>query len=100
MADSAYSADDVNDGGKSLGGVGKVLGLGLRVQARVQRTERQNSTPGTKTPHLLGDERPQCVHVDGGAVVGVARQMEVTHTNLAEVAGVAAQHKQQFKHKK
>ena len=41
--------------------------------------------------YLLGYNGPQLVQIDGGAEVLLLGQMEVTHTNLTEVARVAGQ---------
>lgn len=41
---------------------------------------------------LLVDQRPQLVQIDGRAEVVVAVQMEVAHTQLAEVAGMVLVH--------
>ena len=38
---------------------------------------------------LFGEQMPQLVHVDGGAVLGVTLQVEVSHTDLSEVSRVA-----------
>lgn len=41
---------------------------------------------------LLVNQRPQLVQIDGRAEVVVAVQMEVAHTQLAEVAGMVLVH--------
>ena len=38
---------------------------------------------------FLRDDGPQLVEVDGGAVLVVSQQMELSHTFLSEVSGVA-----------
>ena len=38
---------------------------------------------------LFREQMPQLVHVDGGAVLGVTLQVEVSHTDLSEVSRVA-----------
>jgi len=37
---------------------------------------------------LLGDQGPQLLDVDGVAVISVSTQMETSHTDLTEVAGM------------
>ena len=39
---------------------------------------------------LFGEQMPQLVHVDGGAVLGVTLQVEVSHTDLSEVSRMAS----------
>jgi hypothetical protein len=41
---------------------------------------------------LLRDQRPQALHVHGGAVRAVAQQVEVAHTDLTEVTRVELVH--------
>ena len=38
---------------------------------------------------LFREQMPQLVHIDGGAVLGVTLQVEVSHTDLSEVSRVA-----------
>lgn len=46
-------------------------------------------------PRLIRYERPEFVQAYGWTVVLVSRQMEVTHTNLTEVPGMAGRKKPQ-----
>ena len=43
---------------------------------------------GVVGPHLLADQGPHLVDVDGGASVLVPLQVEMTHANLSEVSGM------------
>ena len=45
---------------------------------------------------LFGDQRPQLVQVEGRTVVLLLGQMEVTHTDLAEVSGMAEMWRQHW----
>jgi len=50
------------------------------------------SVLGSVLAGLLGDEGPEGVQVDNGAVLAVAGQVEATHTNLTEVTGMVLVH--------
>ena len=47
---------------------------------------------GGKLAGLLGDERPELLDVDGGAVVSVSLEMHLPHTTLAVVTRVVFVH--------
>ena len=50
------------------------------------------SVLGSVLAGLLGDEGPESVQVDDGAVLAVAGQVEAAHTDLTEVTGMVLVH--------